>query len=159
MSRETLVPQAAQTVVGLQQRAATQASVSAQRLVQPGNLVETSVTANHFNMVPGHYGDYVNTKPAQLAGAPGTTFGAGTYKSTVQATTIQHTGAATVHSGADGQWLNSKFTSVTVHAGAKATYTNCRFSGTLDNSAGKLTDVVCIGCRFDVQPTNVTVIG
>jgi hypothetical protein len=158
MSRETLVPQGAQSVVGLQQRTGTQATVSSQRIVRPGNIVETNAVANHFNLVPGNYGDYQNTKPAQLSGRPGTVLGAGAYRSTVQASTLQHEAAVTVHSTASGQWMNSRFTAVKVEQGAKAKFTNCRFSGKLEN-AGALGDVVCIGCFFDEPPVNVTVIG
>lgn len=158
MSRETLVPQQAQSVVTQGQRASTQANVSAQRIVPPGVLVEASATTNHFSMVPGNYGDYNNTKPAQLSGRPGTQLGTGSYRSTVQASTLHHTDAVTVHPGASGQWLNSKFAAVKVAAGAKAKFTNCRFSGKLEN-AGAAADVVCIGCFFDEPPSNVTVIG
>lgn len=158
MSRETLVPQPAQSVVTQQQRATTQANVSSQRIVAPNNLVESNSTANHFNMVPGDYGDYHNTKPAQLSGRPGTTMGAGSYRSVVQASTINHTAPVAVHSTAAGQWQNSQFAAVKVAAGGKAKFTNCRFSGKLEN-AGAAGDVVCIGCFFDVPPANVTVIG
>jgi hypothetical protein len=158
MSRETLVPQGAQPVLVQQQRASTQAAVSAQRLVLPGNLVHAD-TNNTFSMVPGHYGDYVGKAAAVMQGAPGTTFAAGAYKAQVQAATIRHTDAVTVHGTANGQWMNSQFAAVTVQKGAKAKFTNCRFSGKLDNSAGAAADVVCIGCFFDVEPVNVTVIG
>lgn len=159
MSRETFVPQDAQPTIGFQQRTSTQTSVSAQRLVLPGNLVETHPQLNTYNMVPGHYGDYVGKIPAVIQGTAGTTMAKGAYKAQVQAASIQHTGSVTVHTGAQGQFLNSQFAAVTIQAGAKAKFTNCRFSGKLDNSAGVTADVVCIGCFFDVAPVNVTVVG
>lgn len=158
MSRETLVPQGAQSVVTQQQRASTQAGVSAQRLVQPSHLVEQSSTSNYFSMIPGDYGDYHNTNPAQLSGRPGTTLGAGSYRSVVQVSTVKHTAEVAVHTTASGQWQNSQFAAVKVASGGKAKFTNCRFSGKLEN-AGAAGDVVCIGCFFDVTPVNVTVIG
>lgn len=139
------------------QRATTAATVEQQRIVPPGGLVDSHPTHNPYPLVPGHYGNYVGRKPAVMTGAPGTTFATGNYHSAVQATTVQHTAAVTVHETAQGQWMNSAFAAVTVKPGGKAVYTNCRFSGVLDNSAGKAADVRCIGCFFDVPPVNVTV--
>jgi hypothetical protein len=157
MSRESFFPQHAEQAVGFQQRSQTQQTVTSQKLVQPGNLVHSG-THNTFSLVPGNYGDYMGKANASIQGAPGTQFAGGAYKAQVQATTIEHTAAVTIHAGADGQWMNSRFSAVTVEAGAHAVFTNCRFSGILRND-GAPADVRCIGCRFDVSPVNVTVIG
>ena len=144
-----------QSLRGVAQDASTQ-----QRLILPtsGALVDTAST-NNFNLVPGHYGDYVGSKPSVFSGVPGTTLGKGTYKSTTQATSIQHLDTVNLAATSVGQWSNSQFADVKVAPGAKAKYVSCTFKGTIDNSGGKATDVTLIGCIFNgPKPINVTVI-
>ena len=159
MSREILMPQTAPQVVNLGRRVNTANTVEAQALVLPQGLVDSHPTANRYAMVPGHYGNYVNSRPAVMVGAPGTTLGKGTYKSTVQASAVQHMDAVQVHAQAQGQWVSSQFAAVTFQPGAKAKYVGCRFSGTVDNSGGNPLDVVLVGCFFATPPINCTVIG
>jgi len=158
MSSEILFPQNAGDTLNFAARKQTQDTVTNQRLVPPGSLVDSHPTRNNYALMPGHYGTYVGKLPSVMQGAPGTTFGVGNYHAVVQAQTVQHTEAVTVHPTAQGQWLNSQFAAVTVKAGGKAKYMGCRFSGVLDNSAGVAADVQCVGCFFDVPPVNVTVI-
>ena len=159
MSREILFPQSAPDAVNFAARRQTQDTVASQRLVPPGGLVDSHPTRNNYALTPAHYGNYVGKMPAVMQGAPGTTLGTGNYHSTVQAATVQHTDAVTVHSTAQAQWVTSQFASVTVKAGAKVKYIGCRFTGVLDNSAGNAADVQCVGCFFDVPPVNVVQVG
>lgn len=162
MATELLLPgTTGQQMMQQSLRGISQETTGQQRLILPtsGALVDTAKT-NHFNLVPGHYGDYVGNKPSVFAGVAGTTLGKGTYKSTTQAANIAHLDAVSLHPTASGQWTNSQFTSVTVSAGAKAKYTSCTFTGTVDNSKGKASDVVLIGCVFPAgsPPINCTII-
>ena len=151
------MPQTAPAVVNFQQRQATAATVDAQRIVLPQGLVDSHPTTNNYSLVQGHYGDYVNTKPAVMNGSSGTTLGKGTYKSVVQASNIQHTDAVTVHPTGGVQHINGNFTTVAHMAGAKARYTNCRFTGAVTN-AGNAADVVLVNCFYNVVPVNCTLV-
>lgn len=160
MAQEILMPQTSgSNVVNFSRRDATALTVVKQQLVVPQGLVDSNPIRNNYSLVPGHYGDYVNIKPAVLGGVPGTTLGTGSYKSTVQATNIEHLDHATLHATAIGQWANSKFTSIKCTPGTKARFVCCSFSGVVDNAGGNPLDVVLVGCFMAVPPINVTIIG